>query len=268
MTKIKYRYEDNTWPEMREEIKAQKVALLVVGSIEQHGPALPLGTDSFLGYEVCRRAAEKVPDDVLLLPPISFGVSEHHMDFPGTIAIKGDTLVRYLTEICQSLVRHGFRKILLVNSHGGNAQSVGAVVRDIALTTNALCMSTGASALISDEIKALRESEIGGIGHAGESETSRMLYIRPDLVKKDLVAKDGILESDLLDSVPHDPNKKLVAMFIEPFSKWTKCGIIGDATKASAEKGEKWINTSAQHLAELIKQYKARPIPERVDHHD
>ena len=252
---------------MKEAIKAQKVVLLVVGSIEQHGPALPLGTDSFLGYEVCRRAAEKVPDAVLLLPPVYFGVSEHHMDFPGTIAVKGDTIVRYLTEICQSLVRHGFKKILLVGSHGGNSQSIGDVTREIALTTDALCMSLMHFSPIKDEIKALRESEIGGIGHAGEVETSMMLYLRPELVKKDLVAKDGILESDLLDSVPHDPNKKLVAMFIEPFSKWTKCGIIGDATKANAERGEKWINAAADYLAELIKQYKARPILERVDHH-
>ena len=267
MTKLTYRYEEHTWPEIKEAIKAQKVVLLVVGSIEQHGPALPVGTDSFLGYEVCRRAAEKVSDDVLLLPPVYFGVSEHHMDFPGTIAIKGETLVRYVTEICQSLVRHGFKKILLVSSHGGNSQSVGDVTREIALTTEALCMSMMHFSLIIDEIKALRASEIGGIGHAGEVETSMMLYIRPELVVKDLVAKDGILESDLLDSVPHDPNKRLVAMFIEPFSKWTKSGIIGDAIPANADKGEKWINVAAEHLAELIRQYKARPIPERVDHH-
>jgi creatinine amidohydrolase len=267
LTKIKYRYEDLTWPEIKDAIKKEKVVVLVVGSVEQHGPALPVGTDSFLGYEICRRAAEKVPDDVLLLPPVYFGVSEHHMDFPGTITIKGETFFRYITEICQSLVRHGFKKILLVTSHGGNIQSVGDVTREIALTTDTLCMSLMYFSLILDEIKALRESEIGGIGHACELETSMMLYIRPELVIKELVAKDGILKSDLLDSVPHDPNKRLVAMFIEPFSKWTKSGIIGDATLANANKGEKWINAAAEHLAELIRQYKARPITERIDHH-
>ncbi|MEM2876359.1 MAG: creatininase family protein [Candidatus Bathyarchaeia archaeon] len=267
MVKVEYKYEDHTWPEMKEEIKKGKVVVLMVGSIEQHGPALPLGTDSFLGYEVCRRACEKIQDDALLLPPVYFGVSEHHVDFPGTIAISGETLVRYVTEICQSLVRHGFRKILLVSGHGGNTQTLEAVVREIALRTDALCMGLMYFSLITDELKELRESEMGGIGHACEAETSMMLHVRPELVKKELVRRDGILKSDLLDSVPHDPNKRIVAFFIEPFSKWTKSGIIGDATTANAVKGEKWVEAASNHLAELIKQFKARPIPQRVDHH-
>jgi len=74
--KSKFRYEELSWPEIKEAIKDGKVVLLVLGSMEQHGPHLPVGTDSFLGYEVCRRAAEIVPDDVLLLPPLYFAVTE------------------------------------------------------------------------------------------------------------------------------------------------------------------------------------------------
>ena len=264
--KSKFRYEELSWPEIKEAIKDGKVVLLVLGSMEQHGPHLPVGTDSFLGYEVCRRAAEIVPDDVLLLPPLYFGVSGHHMDFPGTIAIGSINYINYVVDICMSLAEHGFKKILLVSGHGGNVQAMNTVIREVASRTDAILAGIMYFSLITDELRQLRESEIGGIGHSCEAETSMMLHVKPELVKMDLARKDGILESDLLDSVPHDPNKRIVAFFIEPFSKWTETGIIGDATKGSADKGRVWINAAAEKLAEFIKQFRARKIKGRVKH--
>jgi len=116
----KYRYEEFTWPEIREAVAQQRVAVLPVGTIEQHGPHLPLLTDVITATEMSRRAVEQISGEAVLLPSVQYAFNEHHMDFPGTIAVQGPTFISYITDIGQSLAHHGFQKILLVNGHGSN----------------------------------------------------------------------------------------------------------------------------------------------------
>ena len=94
-------------PEIREVVKEDRVVLLPTGSIEQHGHHLPLDTDSALCYEVCRRTAERIPDDVLLMPPVYYGYDPHHMDFPGNMSIEGVTFLHYVRDILVGLAHHG-----------------------------------------------------------------------------------------------------------------------------------------------------------------
>ena len=116
----KYRYEELTWPEVKTAVAEQKVVLIPVGTIEQHGPHLPLAVDVITSSTVCERAAAAVPELALVMPPISYAFNEHHMDFPGTIAVDAHHFIDYVTDVGTSVARHGFRKIVLVNGHGSN----------------------------------------------------------------------------------------------------------------------------------------------------
>jgi len=106
---MKYRYEEFTWPEIRTAVAENRVAVLPVGTVEQHGPHLPLVTDVLTATEMSRAAVERDPTRAILLPPVYSSFNQHHLDFPGTIAVAGDTIIRYVTDIGLSLAHHGFR---------------------------------------------------------------------------------------------------------------------------------------------------------------
>src|SRR5438067_7193193 len=108
-------YERLTWPEVGRAVAEERVALIPVATLEDHGLHLPIDTDLRITSEICRRAAEAAFADVVLLPAVPHGYSPHHMDFPGTITIAWDTFTRYLVDIGTSLARHGFTRLLYVN---------------------------------------------------------------------------------------------------------------------------------------------------------
>jgi creatinine amidohydrolase len=118
-------YERLSWPEVREAAELDLVCLIPVATLEDHGPHLPIDTDLRITAEICRRAAEAAPQEILLLPPVPHGYSPHHMDFPGPITIAWDTFTRYCRDIGTSLARHGFKRMLFLNGHGSN-QNLGA----------------------------------------------------------------------------------------------------------------------------------------------
>ena len=122
----KYRYEEFTWPEIREAVAQNRVCVLPVGTVEQHGPHLPLVTDVLTATEMSRAAVRQIPEEAVLMPSVYYAFNEHHLDFPGTIAVEGNTFINYITDIGKSLAHHGFRKILLVNGHGSNVPFLDA----------------------------------------------------------------------------------------------------------------------------------------------
>ena len=134
-----------------------------------------------------RRAVERMPREAVLMPPVYYSFNEHHMDFPGTIAVEGQTIINYVTDIGHSLAHHGFRKILLVNGHGSNVPFLDITARNITNHTDAICAMVSWWSLIPRELfTELRESEFpGGMAHGCELETSVLLYMRPDLVQFD-----------------------------------------------------------------------------------
>src|ERR671912_882298 len=134
----KYRYEEFTWPELREAVKQQRVAVLPVGTIEQHGPHLPLVTDVLTATEMSRRAVERLAGEAVLMPSVYYAFNEHHLDFPGTISVRGETFIQYVTDIGRSLAHHGFRKVLLVNGHGSNVPYLDIAARNISNETDAI----------------------------------------------------------------------------------------------------------------------------------
>ena len=124
---------------MRELIKSQPVVILPIGSVEDHGPHLPIDTDNFLIWSICEAAAQAAPGEILLMPQIPFGFETHHLDFPGTIDIQSDHLLNFVLDVTRSVAHHGFERILIADGHGSNMPILDMVARRTILETKAMC---------------------------------------------------------------------------------------------------------------------------------
>ena len=128
-TKKSYYYQHYTWPEIKEVVKRQPVVVLPVGSVEDHGKHLPLDVDNFIITSICEEAARRAKGEILLLPPVSYGFEEHHMDMPGTIDIAMEHMLHFVLDITRSVAHHGFKRILLADGHGSNMPILDLVAR-------------------------------------------------------------------------------------------------------------------------------------------
>lgn len=257
-----YRYNRLTWEEMNEAIAMQKVVILPTGSTEQHGRHLPLEVDSFLAEEVCLEMGRRAADRVLVLPPVSYGLNRHHIDFPGTIHIEPEVFIDFCLNITKSVAYHGFDKILLVNGHGSNAPLVNLVARKTVLTTDSLCAAVNYFALASEAFERVRETSV--IAHSDEFETSLYLYLAPERARMDKAAADGDVVGEYLSS---DSTSDYPVRFNDYWGRWTEIGVHGDPTAATAEKGELIFEAAVSSLIELVDEWQAWPIAERADQH-
>jgi creatinine amidohydrolase len=175
--KIKNYLPHMTWQEVQDLLTRSDMAIIPVGSLEEHGPQTPIGTDFLAGLERAKLIAQRT--DVLVVPVIMPGISPYHMEFPGTIALSHDTLQRVYFEAAQSLIHHGFRRILLLTSHTGNQYLTGYVADRINQETPAIAI---------DLANVVRERGARGPAvtqfdrHAGVGETSNSMYLFPNLV--------------------------------------------------------------------------------------
>jgi creatinine amidohydrolase len=174
-----------TWPEVRDLLTRTDVAFIPVPALEQHGPQTPIGTDYFAGVERLKLIAQRT--DALVVPVLLAGQSPYHMDFPGTITLSTDTMQRVYFETVQSLIRHGFRRILLHDSHIGNQYVTRYVVDRINQETQAVAIN------LNDAMETMRTPAQSGAAspaeafdrHGGVAETSGALYLFPSLVDLD-----------------------------------------------------------------------------------
>jgi creatinine amidohydrolase len=256
-------YERLTWPEVRRVASEERVALIPVATLEDHGLHLPIDTDLRLTAEICRRAAEAAAEDVVLLPSVPHGYSPHHMDFPGPITIAWDTFTRYLVDIGSSLARHGFTRLLYVNGHGSNQSFVNAAARLVGvehagvLAAAAFYLSGERSARLIEE---LRESELGGMAHACELETSLYLAIDPEAVQMDKAVDElGWPQSEHAWMDWADGPLGVMPWW----SSFTSSGVQGRPTLATAEKGERLLAAAVEEIVEFVRELKQRPLPER-----
>jgi creatinine amidohydrolase len=220
---------------------------------------------------VSRRAAEKMQRDVVLMSPNYHGYSPHHADFPGGIYIDGNTFVEYMLDITESLINHGFRKILFYNTHGSNTPWVNIIARLTVIRHGDKEVWASVANLygIADYRKALDDilQVYGGSSHAGEAETSMMLALRPDLVYMDKAPREMPLWSDgVLKDAPPDEDRPF-HWGGEWWSAITKSGVVGDATIATKEKGEKLLTAQVNALVKVLKSAKEWKIRKRIDHH-
>ena len=244
-----------------------RVVILNVSATEDHGPHLPLDTDTVLGMAVAEGAARKAPDEILVMPPVAYGFNEHHKDFPGVIWISPETLIAFLTDITSSLAHHGFRRILLLNSHGSNHPVLDLAARKTVIANGVICVSASYWNLVSKEINEIRRSEAGGIAHAGEFETAIYMYLHPDLVDIEAARRQ----------VVHDPESRFFnldlaaggspAMLMRWWSEISPDGTMGDPTLAIPENGKKFLEAAEDALVALVREIRSLPIGKRRDHH-
>lgn len=257
-----YRYNRLTWEEMNEAIRMEKVVILPTGATEQHGPHLPLDVDAFLCESVCLEVGKRAPEKVLVLPPVSYGLNLHHIDFPGTIHIEPETFIAFCLNITKSVAYHGFEKILLVNGHGSNTPLVDLVARKTVLGTDSLCSAVNYYQLALEVFEKVKESEV--MAHADEFETSLYLYLAPERVRMDrAVSGDDVVgEYVSSDSVPKNPVR-----FNDYWGRWTKQGVHGDPRVATAEKGELIFEAAVTALLGVVTEWRDWPVAPRSDQH-
>jgi creatinine amidohydrolase len=266
---MKYRYGEMTWPEIKDAAAADRVAVVPFATIEDHGFHLPVDTDLRLCTAVCEAAVSRASDRAVLVPAVNHGYSPHHMDFPGPITIGAETFIRYGVDVCTSLAHHGFQRILIVNGHGSNTPFVDIIARLATNESGALTAAVNywAAPGVREVAESLRESEkIGGMNHACEFETSLYLAIEPDLIDM----------SKAVHELSHRPSKNYWTDLIggdgpltmmEPWSALSESGVMGDPTKATAEKGRALLEAAANGIVELIDEMRARRPAVRKDRH-
>lgn len=236
-----------SWPEVKAALEeGYDTVVLFTASIEQHGPHLPLCTDTVLGYDLAERVARKM-GNALVAPVIRPGLSEHHMAFKGTITLTHDTFTATVRDYVRSLSRHGFKRLAITYSHGGNAGALNEVLPDLArkfpnveiLTVTDIEAFTGSTHEISQQA-GIDESTAGV--HAGEFETSAMLAFDEDMVRREKLAKGftGDLSED---------SEALSKMLREGLHTATENGILGDARPADKGRGERYLDAVASYIA-------------------
>ncbi|GIW86812.1 MAG: amidase [Isosphaeraceae bacterium] len=257
-----YRYNRLTWPEMNEAIGAQKLVILPTGSTEQHGPHLPLDVDLFLCESICLEVGRRIPEQVLILPPISYGLNRHHIDFPGTIHIEPDIFINFCVNITKSVAYHGFQRILIVNGHGSNAPLVDLVARRTVLETESLCFATTYFWFLLEAFERVRESTV--MAHADEFETSLYLHLAPERVQMDRAVAD---QDRVGKYVSSDSTMNYGVRFNDYWGRWTRTGVHGDPTVATAEKGRVIFEAAVEGLVGLVAELRGWPIEKRADLH-
>jgi len=266
---MKILYGDMTWHEVKEAVKNNRVPLIPVGSTEQHGLHLPTKTDALLAYEICKAAAMKIPEEALVMPPVNYGYNEHHLDFPATIHIGYEVLIRFVIDIGKSLAHHGFKKIIIVNGHGSNTALMEIAARRITLETSAICASLTYISL-APKVFELLEAESA---HGGELETSLMLYVEPKLVDMNKAQRDWSLPKSKFIRWGVEKGQKDFGIsggkvqFMDWWSRLSSTGVLGDPTKASKEKGEKAFKLYVDSLVDFIQEFRSREISPRKDKH-
>jgi creatinine amidohydrolase len=180
----------------RENLRAlapETLVVLPVGATEQHGPHLPVGTDHFLVTHVARAAAEAAGElPVVVAPTLPFGSSHHHLPFGGTISLSTEAYYRALCDLAETLILSGFRRIFILNGHGGNSELIQLVARDLALKHDARIAAAPYWTIAWESLVAAQAHEGAGLpGHAGRFETALMLAVRPELVREPRPHRDA-----------------------------------------------------------------------------
>jgi creatinine amidohydrolase len=220
------------------------LAVLPVGALEQHGPHLPVITDSRIAWELSMRAARLAAAEVpvLVLPAIWTGLSEHHLPFGGTISLDYAGLAGVLRGVVRSLRAIGFARLLVVNGHGGNDDALSMAARELAHEFAFPVVAARPWSLIPDVMRAVLERQTG-VHHACEAETSVMLALAPDLVRLDL------LESAANQAPGAIASRPALSRFWSFAERAPGSGVRGDPRPATAAKGEALVAAMAEALA-------------------
>lgn len=256
-----------SWTDVRDYLKTNDMVIIPLGSTEQHGPHLPLGTDTYTGLKVTQMISART--GVVVAPVLWPGYSVYHSGFPGTLSLKPETMEQVLFETAEMLIKTGFRKFLFANFHGGNRVVENNVIHRINHATEATAVAIGIGSPVQ---KGGGEEEAFFDSHAGLSETSWMLYVRPDLVRMERAEKpeikftpqmqklleEGKSYPDLMMvfnsqlAVPEETRKKGASHEISSNGIWS----FEDPRQATRERGEKAAEVMVEDAVNFINAWK------------
>lgn len=230
---------------------ATDLVLVPVGACEQHGPHLPTGTDFMIVSEVAERAASALSNDVrvLVTPTLPVGYSRHHLPFGATLSVSAETLQRFLSEMCDSLVSDGFRQIFLINGHGGNSDIVNVVARETALA-HGITVGAGSYWVMAwDALVANGAHERNRLpGHAGAFETSIVMALWPELVDSSRPHRDGAFGVD--------PAGSQGAYLTEDHRNWARIAGYSDSPDlANADDGGRWLDATVDGVVLALRRF-------------
>ncbi|MCS6806823.1 MAG: creatininase family protein [Acidobacteriota bacterium] len=250
------RYAELTADEIRGLDKRATVLMLPLGSCEQHGRHLPVLSDTIIVTRIAEAVEQRFPTQIALVPTVWVGSSSSHRRFAGAVSLDAVSYAQYLRDLCQSFIRDGFRKILLLNGHGGNIDPAKVALRMIKdAHPEVIVVLASYWELAEAVIQAIRESRPGGIGHACELETSLLLFLAPGLVNLEKATSGGqFRESKYLGRDIYEASRVYVAVDHDELSP---SGVYGDPTKASKEKGERLFNGIVAALGEFIEEFQS-----------
>jgi creatinine amidohydrolase len=241
-----------TWTDIESMADKENVVMIQpIGAIEQHGPHLPIAVDSAISLGVLGKAFEKLEAAIpaYALPCLYYGKSNEHWSFPGTITLSATTLLAVIHEMAESVYRSGFRKLILMNSHGGQPQVMEIAARDLHQQYPDFLvfpLFTWRAPHNARELFSEYELEYGI--HAGGAETSILLSLLPDRVKMERAVKEyprGLSEDSLLSMEGQLPFAWLTREF-------SQSGVMGDATSATKEKGDRLLESVAEGWVQVI----------------
>jgi creatinine amidohydrolase len=238
-----------TWKQVDALPRATTLLVLPMAAIEQHGHHLPLATDTLINNLLLGKALERVPADlpVYALPPVCYGKSNEHIGFPGTLSVSAQTFLAVVRDLGASIAAAGFKKVVLYNTHGGNASLVDVLARDLraefGLRTFSLFGTAGAS------FDGVNPQERTYGFHAGEIETAFLLHAAPELVRSDEYTSNYIARIDQPELLKPEGSSANFAWLTRDISA---SGVMGDPSPATAEHGERWSNQAAERIAEIL----------------
>jgi len=240
---------DSTWTDA--DAVETDLAVVPVGSVEQHGPHAPLGTDAFNAETVAEAGAAAYDGEVVVAPPISVGVSAEHRQFTGTLWVSEETFRRYVRETVQSLAAHGWNRVVLVNGHGGNVAALSEVAGTIVRHDEAYAVPFTWFEAVGDHASDM--------GHAGPLETALLRHVHPDLVREERVeaAREGAAER-------WGDWRSHVNLAVDS-AEFTENGVVGDPAEGDADRGAELLDLAATALASLLDAVANRDVT-RPDH--
>lgn len=246
-----YIMQQMTWPEVRDALQEVKLAVIPVGSHEQHGPHLAMSVDIAGAELFARKLAEKTHPLCLLTPPLNFGISIHHLPFPGTLTLQPETFEKVLLDVAASLHAHGIGRILVVNGHGGNQHVLNTASmkmrRDLGVRMVYTLWPTVGGAAFTGKMRDLIKGK--RVGHACVLETSMMMHLRPDLVR-DKALTEGEMQPPIYGDAP--------TAGIDGFVYWnelTANGAFEGAPDATAEAGEIITAAALEKIAAFVMRF-------------
>ncbi|SFS66100.1 creatininase family protein [Halostagnicola kamekurae] len=222
------------------------LAIIPVGSTEQHGPHAPLGTDVITAESVARAGLERFDGEVVLAPAIPVGIAEEHRQFSGTMWVSPDTFRAYVRESATSLAAHGFDRIVFVNGHGGNVDALREVAADISRTEDAYTVSFTWFEAVGEHASEM--------GHGGPLETALLSHVAPELVREDQLeeARDAAADS-WGEWVSH-------VNLAHDSAEFTENGVVGDPGEGDEQLGEELLELAGTSLARLLEGVEKRDV--------